>query len=249
MAIKTYEELRKELDNKVEELNKVLAKGEAVSNADETALKELARDTTKQAVKERFTAWKNTENPIKTALETLFVPNYSAKLVTDKDTAISSYVVNESSKVFDLAAFVRFCPNQVTASKTYVVELGIVTTLFAARVAKEIGDDWKTVIAKHRLPVGATRPNATQKADPISNGSIEKALQATIDAIYKPEENVLKVRSKDVKFIVYQLTRQGKNAFAVNTGKAKQMSAIICKVLHCQLKGLDYTVEFDKIED
>ena len=248
MAIRTSEQIRKELSEKINACNTAFYSDEAQPYKLDD-LKEDAKDLTAQLIKETFALWRNTEDPMKTALEALYVPTASVKHI--KENGVESYEISDGEKVFDMDAFVKFCPNRITHDVTYVGRLGTAQVLFAARIAKEIGDDPKTVLNKHKLPKALSRKDVTQVKDPTSNKTIETALQNLVDAIYfvGTDKNSLQIRSKDVKFLVYRITKATRNAYAINTGKAKTLLTAVTVVMSAMLKNVDYVADFDRIKE
>ena len=249
MAIKTSNQIREELQNMINECNAAFF-GDKEQPHSIDDLKDSAKELTAQLIKETFAVWRASETPMKTALDHLYVPTVSVKLNKDKDSGVQSYELIDREKVFDMDAFVKFCsPNRITHEVSYVGKLGTAQVLFAARVAKEIGDDYKSVINLHKLPKQLKREDVTQQKDPISNKTIETALQALCDAIYYDESNPIKLRSKDVKFLVYRTTKASRNAYAINTGKAKSLLTSVTVILSAMVFGRDYVTEFDRIKE
>lgn len=250
MATKT--ELMGNLNDKLNENNTAIVNDEQLPHSDEE-LKADAKALTLQSIKEKFGEWRNAPIPLKTAIDELLVPNYSIKVEQDKDTGLKTYSLREGKRVFDLGAFAKYCTGmRITHSIGYVGKLGIAQTLFAARVAKELGADYKEVLEKHRIPQTLKREDVTQQKNPISNSTIEEALQDLVDAIYwvgDDETNGLKMRTKDVKFIVMRNTKRGKDFAAINTGNSKALCETVLIILHCMMNGKDYQVEYDKIAD
>ena len=245
-------EMERNLQNKLNENNAAFFNDEKLPHSDDE-LKLDARNLTTEKVKEKFAEWKKVEDPLKTALEELFVPSYGIKLEEDKDTHVKGYKLDKKSKVFDLAAFCKFCDGKrITHEATFAGKLAVAQVLFAARVAKELGRDYKEILEKHKIPQTVVRKDVTQQKNPISNSTIEGALQALVDAIYwvgTEKTNELKMKSKDVQFIIFRNTRKGKSVNAINTGKARTLCETITIIMHCMMKGLDYQVEFDRIKE
>lgn len=250
MATKT--EVMETLKNKLNENNEAILKDEALPHSEEI-LKQEAKTLTSLAVQEEFANWKNTEDPLKTAINALLVPNFTVRKVKDNDSGIESFEINERKRVFDLGAFCKFCAGKrITHDISYVGKLGVAQTLFAARVAKELGLGYKEILESHRLPKSIVRNDVTQMKNPISNSTIEESLQALVDAIYwsgEGEVNDLKMRSKDVKFIVYRNTKRGKEYNAINSGNSRSLCETVLIMIHCMMNNKDYTVEYDKVKD
>ena len=249
MAIKTSKQIRDELNEKINACNVAFHEDKEQPHTIDD-LKEDAKELTAQMIREVFAEWRNSDTPMKTALEKLYVPTASVKLNKDNNSGVKSYEIVDREKVFDMDAFVKFCsPNRITHDVSYVGRLGTAQVLFAARIAKEIGDDPKNVINLHKLPKALKRDDVTQVKDPTSNKTLETALQTLCDAIYFDESNPIKIRSKDVKFLVYRVTKASRNAYAINTGKAKTLLTAITVILSALVFGRDYVAEFDRIKE
>ncbi len=109
---------------------------------------------------EQFTAIRNAENPMETAIRTLETNAVQCKL--NKESG--KYELSDTSRIIDLAKFDRFCdPKTIAHDSSWVYKVGNLARLFAAYATNEVGGNWQALLNDFWLDKHTFR---TPEADP-----------------------------------------------------------------------------------
>lgn len=105
---------------------------------------------------------------------------------------------------------------------------------------------------REKFKMSAEARKETIPANPTSNSSMLKLLQAAVDAIVFDDDgkgaNKYRVNNYDLKFVKHCFTKEGKGRIDIETAKWQRVTNIICKVLYRILNGYAYNVNFKIVE-
>lgn len=248
MNTKSAKELRNELNaacKKVNELTLENAANDKVEKAIAIA-KDLASDYNAAKCKEVFAGLRDKENPMYQAIMLLEIPCVNFKGVSDKDTGIKTYIVEDDTKLIDIAAFDRFCgAMSITPVSGWQYQAEHFARLLAARVTKDMGGNYKELLNTWALSKKAKEWEMSN-AVPFSNKQLTRELQKFIDMIiFKPyaNDNSLndyKVTSQDIAFLLYAACKAGKKPKTVVMPRGNTIIKLVTQIINRIMTGDTY---------
>lgn len=234
-TIKNAIELRTELEHNVAVLNEAIsnnASNDAVNKAIEAAESKCA-ELNNELRLEKYSAIRTDENPMRKAILDLVYPQVKVKRLVDKKTNSVSYELNEAFAYIDLIELENFCGSQIGHTPGWRYKPEDLARFLAAKATKELGGDWKDLIANFRMSKQAER---TQIADPTSGAQLTKRLQEVVDAIYFVDNgsglNVHKVTSKDIAFMTLVSCKKGRKPLTVTMPQGKTVLNLAMQVIN-----------------
>ena len=253
---KSASELRIELNAACEKVNELTLEN-ATNDRVEKAIaiaKDLASDYNAAKCKEVFAELRDKENPMYEAIMLLEVPCVNFKGVSDKDTDIKTYIVEDDTKLIDIAAFDRFCgAMSITPVAGWQYQAEHFARLLAARATKDMGGDYKELLNTWALSKKAKEWEMSN-AVPCSNSQLTKDLQKFIDMIiFKPYSgdeslNEYKVTSQDVAFLLYTACKAGKKPKTVAMPRGNTIIRLATQIINRIMTGGTYESLYKRAE-
>jgi hypothetical protein len=255
MTVKTSMELKLDAEAAQLALNTALNEDSYSGIAQkQDALKKVVGEYNKKVKLENFAILRNDENPMLAAIEKLTYGTMKIKAEHDKETkTVIRYLLEADEAYIDLLDFEKFCDGvkTIAADTSWKYKLEKYNFVMALRVAKELGDDVKTVEKRYHISEEAMGIDKENR--PISNTKMLSGLQSIVDAIIyedKDGKNLYKVTSHNVAFLVQTLTKEGKTKHGVAYANASTTRRLIAKILNCIIDGsgthkLEYATKRD----
>lgn len=253
------DELRAELETKVNELNAALredAASKTVADKLESADKAL-KDLNAELKAVAFADLRSNAQPMLKAVELLVYDAASIKRDVNNETKAVSYSIGTKAVRINPANLEDFCKTQIGVTAGWRYRADDFARFLAARKAKEIGADWKEVCEKFKL---RTQTERTEIKDPTSMSNLIERLQELVDAmIFVPyvdkdgkmdgSKNQYKVTSKDVAFVLGRAYGDCRKLLTVGTLKKTMdgMLLIAMEVLNHLVFENAYNVDYKSI--
>lgn len=234
-AIKNAIELRTELEHNVALLNEAIsnnASNDEVGKAIDAAETKCA-ELNNELRLEKYAAIRADENPMRKAILDLIYPQVKVKRIVDKKTNAVSYELSDAFAYIDLIELENFCGSQIGHAAGWRYKPEDLARFLAAKATKELGGDWKDLVANFHMSKQAER---TQIADPTSGSQLTKRLQNVVDAIYFIDNgsglNTLKVTSKDIAFMQLVSCKKGRKPLTVTMPQGKTVLNLAMQVIN-----------------
>ena len=201
----------------------------------------------KKAKAENFAILRASDNPMLAAIEKLTYGTMTIREERDKETkVVVRYVLEAGTAYIDLLEFEKFCEGKTIAANTaWKYKLEKYNYIMALRIAKDLGDDVKSVERRYHISQEAMGIDKNNK--PISNTKMLAGLQDIVDAIIyedKDGKNRYKVTSHDVAFLVNTLTTAGRAKHGVRYANASTTRGLIARILNRIVEDGSYTLEY-----
>ncbi len=264
--IKTIEELKSELCNKVAEVNKMIAEDKSASAIDKAVdeAKTIVKDINKQLEKEEFARLRKTGNPMLEAIKSYDFSAQKLSKDTDKDTKQISYSIDTMRKQINLRALNDFVDGGIGRETGWTYRIYDFARIMAAKDAADLGLDWKKVAANFKL---RKKTEKSDVKDPTSVKSKVELLQKIVDMMtFSPyvnekgeadeTKNAIKITSHDIAYITKATggkssKKVGENRqHVVKTAKGHDDSMIMLvhDVLDHHVNGTPYNIEYKTAE-
>lgn len=234
-AIKNAIELRTELEHNIALLNEAItnnASNDEVGKAIDAAETKCA-ELNNELRLEKYAAIRADENPMRKAILDLIYPQVKVKRIVDKKTNAVSYELSDAFAYIDLIELENFCGSQIGHAAGWRYKPEDLARFLAAKATKELGGDWKDLVANFHMSKQAER---TQIADPTSGSQLTKRLQNVVDAIYFIDNgsglNTLKVTSKDIAFMQLVSCKKGRKPLTVTMPQGKTVLNLAMQVIN-----------------
>lgn len=250
--VKVLNERRAEIAAKVDAYNAAVKKNDfdevqKAENELRAAEKEYAAE--KQAGV--FQALKETENPIKSAVEqrSFFVVSHKVER-DDNGKPVSCVMVEDRERMIDLVKFCKFAG--LDTMWQYKVQKA--NQLLAMRAANELGWSKKEIRAlKDSFFMDAKARELEMGETPDSNSQICKILQEVFDSILFLDngkgKNTYKVLNRDVAYILSCYTkRNNKKALTVSVAKNGYMHTLLVDIMHRIVTGKVYGLDYQMVK-
>lgn len=251
-TVKTAIELRNELEHKVAVLNEHItnkASLDVVSNATDEVESKCA-ELNNEIKLETFAVLRASEHAMRKAIEQMIYPQVKVKRIVDKKTNAVSYETAEAFAYIDLIELENFCGSQIGSVAGWRYKPEDLARFLAARATKELGGDWKELIANFRMSKNAER---SQIADPTSGSQLTKRLQDVVDAILFTDNgsglNVYKVTSKDIAFMQLVSCKKGRKPLTVTMPQGKTVLNLVLQVINRIMTNGSYESLYKRNED
>ncbi len=248
---KTSAELRIEAAELTRQLNTaILEDSYTAAKTAEDALKDVISDHNTQAMREDFAVLRSRKSPMLEAIEKLEVDTIALDRKEDKETGIVTYDLKPSKAYIDLLSFEEFCGGGIAHNPAWKHKIEKYNYLCALRVAKEIGDDVKTVAKRYAITPEAM--GIDMGKTPTSNTQMLKGLQDIMDAVIYEDadgKNKYRVTSHDVAWLVNTLTKAGKTAQGLAYANTKTTRGLITRIMNRIVLDGSYTLEYTTKRD
>lgn len=251
-TIKSAIELRTELEHKIAVLNEAItnkASVDVVSEATSEAESKCA-ELNNQIKLEEYAVIRDDEHPMRKAILQMQYPTCKVKKNVDKKTGAISYEVGENAAYIDLIELENFCGDQIGSAIGWRYKPEDFARFLAAKATKELGGDWKELIANFRMSKNVER---TQIADPTSATQLTKRLQGIVDAILFTDNgnglNVYKVDSRDIAFLQYTSCKKGRKPLSVTMPQGRTVLNLVMQVINRIMTGGSYESLYKRNEE
>lgn len=246
--VKTSSELHIEASEAARALNTaILDDSFSEISAKQEELKRIIGNHNKAAMNEDFAILRSREKPMLEAIEKLVVNTIAVSENVNTETKITTYDLKPATAYIDLLAFEKFCEGKTIAANTgwkYMIEK--LNYLCALRVAKEIGDDVRTVEKRYHISPEAFKIDMGKT--PTSNTQLLKQLQTIVDAVIFKDagdgKNAYKATSHDVAWLVNTLTKAGKTAHGLTYANASTTRGLVTRILNRIVTDSNYKLEY-----
>lgn len=259
-TVKTVEELRSELCEKVSEINKLVSDDKPASEVEKAYAdaKAVLQQLNKQLGKKELARLRSTENPLLEAVKSYTYSIQKITKSTNADTGAVSYSIDTGTKQINLRELKDFCDKLVGREDFWTYRIYDFARVMAAKDAADLGLDWQKLANTFKLKKNVER---SQIKNPTSMNSKVELLQSIIDMMYftpfvnkegKVDEtkNAIKITSHDVSYISKATGGKGKAKLSVKTaqGHNDSMIMLVHDVLHHHVTGAEYSIEFKTAE-
>lgn len=220
-----------------------LMNGEASLNevdAQKEKMNAAVTNYNKFAAEEAYRKWAAEGNPVKTALQTLYIPEAkSVRIVSDKDTGVADVKIESKKVRIDLCHLQKTVGVEHFADKMWLPALQRLCLVLEINLKKDL--DIKVDDSEH-YKVMREMFHLAPDADLTSNNTAQKALQTVVDMIlFEGDEagkNKYVVSKPWYWFIAKQLNAAGKKTNQIKACSSVKMMNLVTNVIYNQLNGL-----------
>lgn len=201
------------------------------------AAREKAADIKSFAPRHFYRTFEGIEGKVDKVLAVIRAFSFTYKALQEErsketDVIVGLSVVDKTARV-NLQAF---C-GEAGVPKFWVYDCERFNELITLRVAKDMGIDVSPIVANYKLSTGAEEKRVGQtSASALSNNTLQKELQAVVDAVIFVDDgeggNTYKVNSHDVAYILAAAHKAGKERCTIVASKHNWMRTLLLDVLY-----------------
>lgn len=226
------------LEREVEAFNAAKAANDEKSMREHLlAAREKAAEVKSFAPRHFYRTFEGIEGKLEKVLAVIRAFSFTYKALQEERSKETDAIVGLS--IVDKEARVNlqtFC-GEAGVPKFWVYDYERFNELITLRVAKDMGVDVTPIVANYKLSTGAEEKRVgTTSASALSNNTLQKELQAVVDAIIFDDDgtgaNKYKVNSHDVAYILTVANKAGKERCTVVAGKHNWMRTLLLDVLY-----------------
>lgn len=238
------------IDEKIAEYNKAIEDGVSINDLAklEEEIKDAEVDYAEAKRTEVFEICKNSPKPIFTAIEMHHYEVFGHKTTKDEEVITGVEKVSKTKQI-DLVKLCKYCG--LDTAWQYMVEK--FNQLLAARTAKELGlTEAQIRKLKDSFAMNKIARDLEMGETPDSNTKMCKMLQTILNGFMfeagENGENIYKVNSHDVKYLVACYTKRGKKFLSVSVAKSEYIHRLVADIAHRVLMGKAYDLEYKMTE-